>query len=134
MASYTKLQFSLFLMRITVFVVMFMWALDKFVNPGHAAAVWANYYFVKGLPAPVLYGVAVLQMVVYSGFLLGVRKTLCYGLVLLMHAGSTFLSYNAYLNPWQGHLLFFAALPMLAACYALYVMRDSDTIFSMNIR
>lgn len=134
MTHHTRLQISLFLMRISVFVVMFMWALDKFVNPGHAAAVWANYYFVNGMPAFILYAIGALQIVIYLGFLFGVKKTFCTALVLVMHAGSTLLSYKAYLSPWQGHLLFFAALPMLAACYALYVLRESDTLLSMNIR
>ena len=32
-----------------------------------------------------------------------------------------------YLEPFD-HLLFFAAWPMLAACFALYLLRDDDTL------
>jgi len=38
-----------------------------------------------------------------------------------------------YLNPWQ-NLLFFAAWPMLAACVALYLLRDADTLLSVDAK
>jgi hypothetical protein len=46
--------------------------------------------------------------------------------VLLLHAVSTFSSYRQYLDPFN-NLLFFAAWPMLAACFTLYTLRDLDT-------
>lgn len=45
-------------------------------------------------------------------------------LVMLMWT----LSYRQHLAPF-GHLLFFAAWPMLAACFALYALRDLDTLW-----
>ena len=50
-----------------------------------------------------------------------------------MHAGSTFSSWQQYLDPFN-HLLFFTAWPMLAACVALYVLRDQDTLLSIDGR
>ena len=42
--------------------------------------------------------------------------------MLLMHAGSTLASYKKYLQPFESpNLLFFAAIPMLAACFVLRV-------------
>ncbi len=48
-------------------------------------------------------------------------------LVMLMCAVSTFSSYRQYLDPFD-NLLFLAAWPMLGACFALYTLRDLDTI------
>jgi hypothetical protein len=37
-----------------------------------------------------------------------------------------------YLNPWEpNNLLFFAAWPMLAACFSLYLLRELDTKFTL---
>jgi hypothetical protein len=45
MADHDKrLQWSLLLLRLTVFLVMFMWTIDKFVNPGHAGTYWNPRY------------------------------------------------------------------------------------------
>jgi putative oxidoreductase len=49
--------------------------------------------------------------------------------VFVFHAISTVASYRQYLDPFA-NLLFFAAWPMLAACYTLYILRDFDTIIT----
>lgn len=129
MSTETRLQMPLFLLRLGVFVVMFMWTIDKFVNPDHAAAVYARFYFIGGLGSTAFLAIGILELMVIVGFLLGVKKTLTYGVVFALHAVST-------LSPWQQYLgfdslLFFAAWPMLAACYALFVLRDLDTKFTL---
>ena len=48
-----------------------------------------------------------------------------------MHAGSTFSAYAQYYDVFN-NLLFFAAWPMLAACAALYLLRDADTKFTLG--
>jgi hypothetical protein len=53
--------------------------------------------------------------------------------VFLFHAISTLASFPMYLNPAEGRL-FFAAWPMLAACFALYVLRDRDTLWTFGRR
>ena len=58
-----------------------------------------------------------------------------YGAVLLLHAISTLAAFAKYAAPFEAHhLLFFAALPMLAACFALYVLRYSDTLWALGRR
>jgi len=126
-----RLQVSLFLLRIGVFIVMLMWTLDKLVNPEHAAKVFAGFYGITdALPLMLFVGLAELALVVL--FLLGLFKRWSYGLVMILHAVSTLSSYPKYLDPW-GSLLFFAAWPMLAACIALYLLRDSDTLFTVKM-
>jgi len=126
-----RLPLSLLLLRIGVFVVMFIWAVDKLVQPDHAAAVFENFYMLEGMGPNILMVFGLAQMLIYLAFLAGLFKTWSYGLVLLMHAGSTLSSYQQYLDPFN-HLLFFAAWPMLAACVALFLLRDSDTLWSID--
>jgi hypothetical protein len=125
-----RLPLVLFLLRLGVFIVMFMWTLDKFVRPLHAAKVYENFYFIGGLGTNVAYGIGLLELLLLFGFLAGVRKRLTYGAVFLLHAISTLSSFKQYLSPFEGaNLLFYAAWPMLAACFALYRLRDLDTLW-----
>jgi uncharacterized membrane protein YkgB len=128
-----KLQWSLLLLRLTVFLVMFMWTIDKFVNPGHAAKVYEKFYYIAGLEAPVIYAIGSIETIILLLFLAGCRKTYTYGGVLLFHSVSTLSSFNQYLAPFEGsNLLFFAAWPMLAACVALFLLRDRDVMLSVS--
>jgi len=38
-----RLQWSLFSLRLGVFIVMIMWTFDKFVNPGHSARIFEHF-------------------------------------------------------------------------------------------
>ena len=63
---------------------------------------------------------------------LGVMR-FTYGAVLLFHAISAVSAYQQYISPFESHnLLFYAAWPMLAACLALYTLRDLDTLWTIR--
>lgn len=135
MAGSDKTRLGLFLLRISIALVLFVWTLDKFVNPQHAISVYSHFYFISGISAPMMYIIGGLEMALIACFVLGIRKNISYLLVLIIHGVSTVSSIKQYLNPFaDANLLFFAAIPMLAACYLLYLMRHSDTMFSMNMR
>jgi len=123
-----RLPLCLFLLRVGVFVVMLMWTLDKFLHPEHSTSVYEHFYFLPGLSSIVFYLIGAAELALIIGFVIGFKKRFTYGTVLLLHGISTLSSYRQYLTPFQsGHLLFFAAWPMLAACFALYYLRDADT-------
>jgi putative oxidoreductase len=126
-----NLPLSLLLLRLGVFIVMFMWTLDKFVNPSHAAAILEKFYLLEGIGTQIVYALGTLEMLLILGFILGYKKKWTYGIVLALHASSTLSSFGQYLDPWK-HLLFFAAWPMLAACISLYLLRDDDTLFAVE--
>jgi len=124
-----RLATSLLFLRLGVFLVMAMWTLDKFIRPDHAAGIFASFYGIEGLDATMAYVVGGLELLLLGAFVLGLARRWSYGLVLLIHGVSTFSSWRQYLAPFEGpNLLFFAAWPMLAACLALYLLRDSDTM------
>ncbi|MDE1462144.1 hypothetical protein [Spartinivicinus poritis] len=128
-----KLHISLLLIRLTVFLVMLMWTLDKFINPEHAAKVYEKFYFIAGLGHLTMYVIGCAELVVLLLFVVGYMKKYSYGAVLFFHGVSTFSSFKQYLHPFEGaNLLFFAAWPMLAACLALFILRDSDKKFTVN--
>lgn len=133
MYDQSRLEIVLFFMRISVFGVMLLWTLDKFINPAHGAAVYAHFYFIEGLEAQVMQLIGAAELVILLGFLLGLFKTFTYGAVLLFHSVSTLSTWQIYLQPFgEHHLLFFTAWPMLAACLALFLLREADSILSFD--
>lgn len=112
---------------------MLMWTLDKFIRPEHAAAVFAKFYFIGGLGNSIIYIIGAIQLAVIIGFVLGWQKPFTYGAVLFFHAISTFSAFKQYFAPFADvNLLFFAAWPMLAACFTLYYLKNLDTHWTVQ--
>lgn len=127
------LPLSLLLLRLSVALVLIVWTADKFLNPGHNVAILESFYGIGGAPNWVSYLFGAVQVAVVGAFLLGAFKTVSYGAVLLMHGASTLSSYAQYLDPYTGaNLLFFAAWPMFAACAALFLLREHDTLWAVQ--
>ncbi len=123
-----RVPLALFLLRLSVFLVMFMWTIDKFVRPEHAASVYEHFYFLGSVAKPIIISLGIAELLLLVGFLLGIAKRFTYGAVLLLHAVSTLSSFRQYFAPFEKvNLLFFAAWPMLAACFVLYYLRERDT-------
>ncbi len=129
--SERNLRISLLSLRVGVAIVMLVWSVDKLLRPEHAAGVFGAFYALPGLGETVFYVLGALQLIVVLAFLAGAWRTWTYGAVLAMHTVSTFSSFRQYLAPFEGpNILFFAAWPMLAACLALFLLRDQDTLLS----
>jgi hypothetical protein len=127
MPTESRISLSLVLLRVGVFIVMLVWTFDKFINPAHAIAVYANFYSLRDLAPAIIYTIAAIELVIIVGFVLGIYKTFTYGAVLLFHALSTLVAYKQYFSPYgDANILFFAAWPMLAACAALFLLKDLD--------
>jgi len=131
MSDNRKIANALLFLRLGVFIVILMWTLDKFVNPGHAAGVFENFYGLSGWGPTVFMIIGALELVLLIGFVIGFWKRMTYGLVFVIHAVSTISTWKLYLDPFN-NLLFFAAIPMLAACWALYSLRELDTRFTVD--
>jgi hypothetical protein len=129
MKEKSKIAWSLFSLRIGIFIVMIVWTLDKFTDPAHASKVFEHFYMMENLSFEAMYVVGALQFLLILAFVFGYKKRLSYGGVFLIHAVSTFSSWHAYLDM---KLLFFAAWPMLAACLTLYMLRELDTKFTVS--
>ncbi|NNC97556.1 MAG: hypothetical protein HKN88_05735 [Gammaproteobacteria bacterium] len=128
-----KLKLSLLLLRLSVFLVMYMWTIEKFLNPEHGIKVFEHFYFMGGLDEKAMYVIGAIEMLLLLGFVVGYKKKITYGAVLVLHAVSTLSSFKQYLAPFEGaNMLFFAAWPMLAACFVLFILRDSDTKWTIG--
>ena len=128
-----RLAVSLLLLRLSLGLVMMVWAFDKILNPSHGAAVFEGFYGLSGLGESVITAIGMIQALIVLAFLLGLARTWSYGAVLLMHASTTLVSWSAYLQPLK-NILFFAAWPMLAGLIALFLLRHEDRIASFGGR
>ncbi len=133
--NHNRVGVALLILRVTVFLVMLIWTIDKFVRPAHAISIYEHFYFLPGLGPATVYLIAVAEIVLLIGFVIGFAPRFTYGVVLLLHAVSTFSSFHQYLHPYEGpNILFFAAWPMLGACFVLYYLCDHDTVWSVRRR
>ena len=128
-----KLQLSLLLLRLSIGLVMMVWAFDKILNPSHGAAVFEGFYGMAGVGETLVQGIGVAQALLVLAFVLGIARTWTYGAILLMHGATTLVSWSAYLQPLK-NILFFAAWPMLAALITLFLLRGEDRMWSIGGR
>ncbi len=128
-----RLPISLLLLRLSLGLVMMVWAFDKILNPGHGAAVFEGFYGLARVGEQAVRIVGIAQGVIVLGFLLGFARTWTYGAVLFMHAVTTLVSWSAYLKPLE-NILFFSAWPMLAGLVTLFLLRDEDRLASFGGR
>lgn len=133
MVSQRGLARALLALRLTIFVVMAVWAIDKLLDPRHTILMFRHFYGLQGVGQDVARVLGAFEILLLIAFVAGIWKRWTYGIVLLLHALSTLVSFREYLTPWrEDHLMFFTAWPMLAACYALFSMRDSDVLLTMR--
>lgn len=126
-----RLPFCLLLLRLSLGLVMMIWAFDKMLNPSHGAAVLEGFYGLSGVGEPLVRGIGAVQALIVLAFLGGIARTWSYGAVLLMHALTTFVSWSAYLQPLK-NILFFSAWPMLAGLITLFLLRDADRLWVLG--
>ncbi len=131
----TNLPRILLSLRLSIFLVMLMWVLNKFARPLRASLIYENVYHVPGLTEALSYFIGTVVFVTIIAFVFGIKKILSYGAVFILHLISTLSLFPQYLEPFQAdNELLFAAWPMLAACYALWALRDYDTLYVMETR
>ena len=128
-----NLELSLLIMRLATAAFLLVWAIDKILNQGHAQNVFKTFYFVTPSPL-VLTTLGMVQTLIVLAFAAGFARFWAYGAVLLMHAVSTLSTYGRLANPWGAgaQLLFWAAVPVLAALIALFLLREQDRLLSID--
>ncbi|GIT91493.1 hypothetical protein JANAI62_19500 [Jannaschia pagri] len=127
--------YGLFSIRVSLFLFMLAWALVKVTNPAAYAGegIFATYYGT-GLGTGLVLAIGVAQIAFLLAFVAGVARMITTGGVLAMNAGTLLVSLTTILPTYVGggNLLFVASLPVFAASLALFLMRDQDTLLSVD--
>ena len=127
------LKLPLFVLRATITLFFLVWAVEKFMKPEVTVAIWKAFYMVDNLPLEASYAIGVLQLAALACFFFGILKFWSYGFFLVIHALGTLSTYERLLNPYEGsNHLFAAAIPVLGALIALFMLRDKDTFLTFS--
>ncbi|MBT6033708.1 MAG: hypothetical protein HOH19_14115, partial [Kordiimonadaceae bacterium] len=103
---------------------------EKFVNPGHLIGNLEYFYLIDGIDNNIIYIGGVIHMIVVFAFLAGMWKRYTYGFMMVAHGLSTIVSWRQYTTDFN--IVFYTAWPMLAACVALYILRDLDVKYTLK--
>lgn len=129
----SNLKLPLFILRATIAIFYMVWALEKFVDPETTVAIWKAFYMVENLPIAAAYAIGALQVAAVACFFFGVLKFWSYGFLMVIHGLGTLTTYERLLNPYEGHNhLFIAAIPVLGALIALFLLREEDTLLTLS--
>ena len=130
---------ALFSLRISIFILMIVWATLKVMAPGAYAGaedspgIFENFYGVGTGPSIVLV-LGILQIVLLLAFLAGAFKTITYGAVALMNGVTLLVSIPTILSAFgpPPAILFVASVPIFGASLALFLMRKQDQFLSIQ--
>ena len=126
-----EISVALFILRLGLGVFLLLFGIDKLIVPETTVDVFAHFYGLV-ISHDMAYGAGVLESLLGLAFLVGLWKTLTYGLALLLHAVSTLATYQELLAPFGANHMFLAALPVFAAFLALFLLRRDDRLWSVG--
>lgn len=128
-----ELGISLWVLRVGLGVFLLLFGLDKLVATDAAARIFVQYYGMS-LSTAVIYAAGALEIALALAILAGLWRTLSYGLGFLVHAVSTLATSRELLHPFGDNHMYIAALPVLAAFAALFLLRRHDSLWSLDAR
>jgi uncharacterized membrane protein YphA (DoxX/SURF4 family) len=119
---------ALFILRVGLGVFLLLWSIDKLAVPEGTVRVFSGFYRLS-ISTAIVPLIGVLELLLSVLILAGLWKKWTYGLGMVLHGISTFSTYNQLLSPFGKNHLFIAAIPVLGAFIALFLMRDEDTLW-----
>ncbi|MGH9380189.1 MAG: hypothetical protein ACRD2Z_06210 [Thermoanaerobaculia bacterium] len=127
----SKLTRALFILRVSLALFLLLWGLDKIVVSEATVGIF-DYFYKVSIGTTAAQALGGLEILLALAILAGVWKTWTYGLGLLLHAISTLSTWRQLLSPFGENHLFIAALPVLGAFVALFLLRNEDTRWTLS--
>jgi hypothetical protein len=122
---------ALLILRVGLGVFLLLWSIDKLVAPEQTVMIFSHFYSLS-IGATVARVIGVAELLLSVSIILGFRKTISYGLGTALHAVSTLSTTDQLLSPFGKNHLFIAALPVLAAFVALFLLRKQDRLLCID--
>jgi putative oxidoreductase len=125
---------ALLLIRVTFGLFLLAWGVNKIVNAEGTSGIFAKFYGIDQLgmtSASILGG---LQIILSLCIIAGFFRTISYGAGVLIHGVSTISTASHIAMPLAegSNLLFMAGLPVFGAIVALFMVRQHDTLLSVD--
>lgn len=131
MAEFQKSKVALLILRLSLGGFLLLWSLDKLLVPEATVGIFSHFYHLP-LTGGGAYATGTLEAILSIAIMAGFRKTCTYGLGMALHAVSTLSSYGQLLHPFGKNHLFIAGIPVLGAFIALFLLRDDDTLWTLD--
>ena len=129
----TNLRVPLFLTRLSIFYFLLPWQLARFLDPEFSGRISEKYYHVGAISNGLGIAFGVGWMILLLAFLAGFKKRISYGLVFVLHAGAILITLPSYIYKSASYnQLFLAAIPAAMAMLLLYLLRDQDTLLTVD--
>lgn len=131
MAEFPESKAALLILRLSLGGFLLSWGLDKLAAPQATVGIFSHFYRLP-LTESCAYAIGALEAILGVAIMAGFRKTHAYGLGLVLHAISTLSTYEQLAHPFGKNHLFIAAVPVLGAFIALFLLRDQDTLCALD--
>lgn len=128
-----ELRVSLLVLRAGLGVFLLLWSIDKIVAPDQTVKIFEHFYLLP-LPGGLAPVVGAVEAALSLALLAGLWKTWTYGAALGLHTISTLSTWRQLVDPFGENHLFIAAIPVLAAFVALFLLRHQDTLLTIDDR
>lgn len=126
-----NLLWGLLLLRLGLGIFLAMCAIDKLVAPEIAINTVSQFYFLDINTSFVMI-IGGILLALSLLIILGMYKTITYGLGLLIHIISMVATYEQLLSPFGKNHLFIASIPIFFSFLALFLLREFDTKLSLG--
>ncbi len=125
------LAISLLTLRVALGGFLLVWGLEKLITPATIVGLYKEIYFFDA-PLTLLYAAGILECVLALAVIVGIYRTYSYGIAFLLHAFTVVFTIQWIVDPWglisgKPQYLFLASVPVLAAFFVLFFLRDWDT-------
>lgn len=127
-----RIEIAILLLRLSLGGFLLLWGIDKLVAPFSTVITFRGFYGLA-INSTVAITIGVLEIALALAIIAGLFKTLSYGLGLVMHATSVVVTHKQWLAPFGDNHLFIAALPVLGAFIVLFMLRDLDRRWSLDV-
>ena len=125
-----RIPAALLILRFFLAIFLLQWSIEKLMLPDAAARIASGFYGLT-LPAPASYALGVAELILSLALLLGVYRTVSYGLALLVHTVTVVVSWRQLFDPWGlakiGNHLWLSTWPTWGGFAALFLMREWDS-------
>lgn len=132
MGSQSKgLTWGLLILRLGLGVFLAICALNKVINPEAMIPLFLEFYYIDVSSFFVVI-LGALELMLSLLFIMGMYKTLSYGIALVSQIIMLIACYEKIKIPAKSESLFFMLIPIIFAFGALFVMRNLDNKWTLT--
>lgn len=131
LTTQVPIALALLILRLSLAGFLLLWGLDKLLAP-FATVITVMSFYGLSINSTLAMIAGAAEVVLALAMMVGLFKTLSYGLGMLLHISSVIVTHKQWLAPFGDNHLFIAALPLLGAFIVLFLLRKADTLWSVD--